>query len=265
MESVILDTNSISKLSINVGIGCGLVIFFSGGFYYLFGNKLRKFMSRESESVVNEIIKSEDLKKAINHFFGDMLGKEDNVIVQTLEDENIQLKTTNFINKILTNVVNDVEMNKLIKSKLREIMVDEEIKKITQSFIQDIVNNEALINDIKQIILNIFKSEEFVTESRNLAGQLVTDLLNNHELETQLNTYISKLLLTTLDEPVNETTIKNKLIQIVSGDDVINTIANNIIAVSNRQDVKEQVSKNLVEGVVEAIKKHFPSTLGYVF
>jgi len=52
---------------------------------------IKKFLGRESSVVVKHIIGSRDVENATKHFFENLLNKEDNPIIMTLDDPNIKL------------------------------------------------------------------------------------------------------------------------------------------------------------------------------
>lgn len=242
---------SIPQLSIHVGIGSAIVLFFGGGIYYIFGDQIKKILSKESTVVVKDIIKSKDLQSATQHFLGNLLNEADNPIVKVLTDPAIQIKTTEFINKVLNDLIDNEDTNQtLIKH----------AKKLLNTLLED----ETMIAKTKEFASKILQDEAFLSDVRNIVKQLITHILKNQEMEEQLNTYVSRVLMTTLDQPVNETTIRNKVTQILTSDDIINSVSNSLIAVSNKEEFKTQVATNLVSAVMKAIKDYFPNSISYV-
>jgi pantoate kinase len=140
-----------------------------------------------------------------------------------------------------------------INSILDDPITNQKLTNCCKKIINNLVNDPEQITMIKIFTLTVIRDEEVVSNVRKVIKQLINDLLENPEMEDHLNKYVSRVLMTTLDQPVNEMTIRNKIVQILRSDDVIDSVSTSLIDVSNKEEVKKQIANNLLSGVMKVI------------
>ena len=92
--------------------------------------------------------------------------------------------------------------------------------------------------------------------------KMLDKLINNDEMHDTLVKFLSKILDDTLSAPVNEKLIHDKIIELVTAKEIMDSISVSLIAVVNREDVKKEIGDNVVDTSNVAVKKYFLWSLG---
>lgn len=192
--------DNISLLTVKVGIGTVIATGIFATGYYFFGHHLRKQISKDGA----EIVMSPDVINGLN---------------QLLKHEELVKNVSEFIKVI----VSDPHIVETIKNTLQKILADEKIQMTIHEFLLMTLANVQVKNQIYDVLKKLF-----------------TELSNDDDIKQLIIKFVSTTLMESLNKPVNEKLLKDKLIEMISNDEIKKEFGDNIVK-AVRVAVKEQL------------------------
>jgi hypothetical protein len=231
------------RISLAVIVG-GAVVY---GIYQFFKGPITNIIASAVEDGVNAILERETLKEKTNKFVADIVN-----------DQDIHKSSINAL-KILAN--NEDTLNILIKL-LVTVGQDPSTQTLVSSTIKNILDDPETSEKLKSFIKKILEDDELRTSAYKVIAQMFKDLTEDDAIKQIIIEYTNTTLLSAINDPVNERSVKDEMIRLLTCDEIKDAVKSSLIEVANREDLKKAVGDNAVGAVKSAIGRQLWSPFG---
>lgn len=158
-----------------IALGCGIFTLGTFGAYLIFKERIHLYLSHQGSEIAGNIVKSNDVQTSLND------------LIKNPE-------TTQIVNQLSENVINQLCQNEDVKNKLAQLVIDvldrPDVKeKITNCTIE-IINQPIIINELNKTIKNITEDENNIKQ----VSKLMSDVIKSDETNKSIKTSLYKLI-----------------------------------------------------------------------
>lgn len=251
------------------------------GMYSLFKKKINTILSKEGTAIATEIIISPELQKSSESLFKQFINQKDildetskfaiavlsdtaikNKIKDTLIDyiktEQIKAEVKMFV----TSLIIDPLIKKELETMLTDLMKNDEIRKVLADLLTSVLQNEQTKQTIQDFLIDILQNARLKNEVYSTLKGLLKDFTQDPDMNKILVEFISVTLMNALNEPVNERFIKDKVVELLTSNDVMDSVSISLMEVVKREDLKKVIGDSAIETLTAAIKKNYPRSFG---
>ena len=251
------------------------------GVYCLFRKKINTAISEEGSLIAKDIVVSADMEVATEKLTKNLLNRKDLIdetskfaisvfsdqAVQKLILDNIRdiLKTESIKNEaklFISSLITDPSIQKDFEKIIAELMKNDEVRKVLNDLLASILVNDQIKLAIQDFLIDILKNARLKNEVYNTLKGLLTEFTQDPDMNVILVKFISTTLMNSLNEPVNEKFIKDKIVELLTSTDVMDSVSKSIMDVVKRDDLKKIIGDSAVDAVGLGIRKHYPRSLG---
>lgn len=157
-----------------IALGCGIFSLGTIGFYFIFKEQIHMYLSHQGSEIAGNIVSSNDVQTSLN----DLIKHPE---------------TTQIVNDLSKNVINQLCQNDDIKDKLAQLIMDilnrPDVKdKITNSVVE-IINQPIVINELNVAIKNITDDKNNIKQ----VTKLMTDIIESDGVNKSIKNAFYKL------------------------------------------------------------------------
>lgn len=220
-------------------------------------------------SILNQPEVQNTLKMNIIDLFSkdDMKLSTNQLVVSILQDPTTQtelqtLITTQFkmptIKTALVELVTDVLNDNHTQETILLFFSKDETRQVLSQLVQKIVSDPEMNAQVQLFLIDLLKNARLKDEVYVTLKSLFDGMMKDIEFNQMLVTFLSQTLMSSLNEPVNEKFIKDKITELLTSDDIMNSVSTSIMEVVQRDELKKTIGDHSVEALTTAIKKHYP-------
>lgn len=213
-------------------------------------------MKLATNQLVTSILQDEDTLKETRAFVSELLNSEE--IQKDLQESALSLmkleETQTTLTSLLTASLNSPEMIVMIQ----EFLQKKETVDSLNELVKTLIDNPATQFSIQQFLIETLKNSDVKVEVYAHIKNLLEEVMKDQEFNNIIVTFLSQTFMNSLDEPVNEKYIKDKMIEIMTSEDIKSAVSVSVIEVVEREDLKKSLGDNAVEALTSAIRKQYP-------
>jgi uncharacterized membrane-anchored protein YjiN (DUF445 family) len=154
------------------------------------------------------------------------------------------------------------QIDAFLAHKCQLILSSQEVSKEIIKISTEVVNSPDINTAVLQLSSTILQDLNLKQDVYKLLTYVMIDLTKDPDMAKLLIEFISQTAMSALDEPVNDKLIKTKVIEIVTSQDVMDTMAQTLMEVVSRDDLKHVIGESAIATISTAIKKHYPKSFG---
>jgi uncharacterized membrane-anchored protein YjiN (DUF445 family) len=217
------------------------------------------------ETLIN-YLKADDMKTVINQFIAAILQDQSNLaeakkfVVNLLADKDVQ----QLLKKILTDLLEDQETRKVVNEFVIVSLQNDQVKKVLNELLTSVILNEETRLAVQTFLVGILRDPKMKEEIYLITKALLEEVMKDKDFNKILVEFLSTTIMNVLNEPVNEKYIKDKVVELMTSKDVMESISKSVIDVVQRDDLKKAIGDSAVTTISAAIKKHYPKSFGWM-
>lgn len=212
------------------------------------------------------LVKTDEVKKVTNELIASILSDASNkeetrkFIMILLTDKSVQDE----LKKILSDLLQDEKTRQEVHNFVVSALQNDHIKKVLIDLLTSIVLNDQTKQTLQELLVAILQNPQIKTEVYAILKALLEEMTKDKDFNKLLVEFLSTTLMNTLNTPVNEKYIKDKIIELLTAKDVMDSISNSIMDVIQRDDLKKVLGDTAVATLSMALKKHYPKSFGWM-
>jgi len=106
--------------------------------------------------------------------------------------------------------------------------------------------------------LGLVRDKELTQGIYIVIKTLLLDMIKDQEIEKILVDFISQTFMNALNQPINEKYIKDKIVELVTSESVMDSITESLKVVATRDDIKKVLGDSAIESISLAVKDKYP-------
>jgi hypothetical protein len=147
---------------------------------------------------------------------------------------------------------------------INSILTNKDLETAMINAVTDVISSDKVKQQVSTLILELLHNDEIQKSAYQYLKDLVKDFVKDEPTKQLLVTYLSGLLLESLSAPVNEQTVKDKVVELIDSPEVKSSLTTQLVAIADSDTVKTEIGLSAVEAVVAALKAKYPHTYGLI-